>query len=70
MVGNILTINNLYNKVLIANDNEDTQMVLYICGRIFYFLAKFDPLEEASLYADQSLSRTIKLMNVVALAQQ
>ena len=24
MIGNILTINNLYNKVLIANDNEDT----------------------------------------------
>ena len=24
MIGNILTITNLYNKVLIANDNEDT----------------------------------------------
>lgn len=45
-------------------------MVLYICGRIFYFLAKFDPIEEASLYADQGLSRTMKLMQAVALAQQ
>ena len=44
-------------------------MVLYICGRIFYFLAKFDPLEGESLYPTQGLSRTIKLMEAVALAQ-
>ena len=59
LVGNILTINNLYSRVLVANDEGDTQMVLYICGRIFYFAAKFEPLEEAALYAEDGLTRML-----------
>jgi hypothetical protein len=44
-------------------------MVLYICGRIFYFLAKFEPLEEATLYPNAGLGRTMKLMEAAFLAQ-
>lgn len=69
LVGNILTINNLYSRVLVANDEGDTQMVLYICGRIFYFAAKFDPLEEGSLDASAGLSTVLQLLGAVFLAQ-
>ena len=44
-------------------------MVLYICGRIFYYLGKFDPIEEGSLEAQYSLSNTIKLMQTVIKVQ-
>ena len=44
-------------------------MVLYIVGRIFYFCAKFDPLEEASLYPNEGLGRTMKLMEAAVFAQ-
>ena len=55
MIGNIITINNLYNRVLIADENEDQLLMYYIFGKIFYNLAKFEPidiedLEEASFY--------------------
>lgn len=45
MIGNIITINNLYNRILIADDNEDTLLMYYIFGKIFYNLAKFDPID-------------------------
>ena len=44
-------------------------MVLYICGRIFYFAAKFDPLEEGSLYVEDGLTRVLQLLGAVFLAQ-
>ena len=69
LVGNILTINNLYSRVLVANEDGDTQMVLYICGRIFYFAAKFDPLEEGSLWAEDGLTRILQLLGALFLAQ-
>ena len=40
-------------------------MVLYICGRIFYYLGKFDPIEEGTLEAQYSLSNSLKLMETV-----
>ena len=42
-------------------------MVLFIVGRIFYNLAKFDPLEEASLYPEEGLSRAMKLVEAAML---
>ena len=44
-------------------------MVLYICGRIFYFAAKFDPLEEASLYAEDGFTKVLALLGALFLAQ-
>jgi|TARA_B110001450_G_C17612769_1_gene477959 hypothetical protein len=45
MIGNIITINNLYNRVLIADENEDQLLMYYIFGKIFYALAKFEPID-------------------------
>mgnify|MGYP006084275315 CR=1 FL=1 len=44
-------------------------MVLYICGRIFYYLGKFEPIEEESLYAQYSLSNSLKLIQTVIKVQ-
>ena len=44
-------------------------MVLYICGRIFYFAAKFDPLEEGSLELGDGLTRIIQLVGALLMAQ-
>lgn len=48
MVGNIIRINNLYNKIVIATENEDQQQVWYIFGRIMYYLFDIQPIEEGS----------------------
>jgi hypothetical protein len=58
MIGNIISINNLYNRVTIAQENEDQLLMYYIFGKIFYTLAKFEPIdlediEQASLYANE-----------------
>lgn len=43
-------------------------MVVYICGRIFYYLAKFDPIEEGSLNSE-SMSKTWGLIQAVWKAE-
>lgn len=48
MVGNIIRINNLYQKVVIATENKDIQQVYYIFGRISYYLFDIQPIEEAA----------------------
>jgi len=58
MIRNIISINNLYNRVTIAQENEDQLLMYYIFGKIFYTLAKFEPIdlediEQASLYANE-----------------
>lgn len=58
MIGNIISINNLYNRVLIADENEDKNLIYYIFGVIFYNLASFEPidvgdLESASFYVTE-----------------
>jgi len=45
MIGNIITINNLYNRIVIAEENQDQQLIYYILGKIFYNLADFEPID-------------------------
>jgi hypothetical protein len=45
MIGNIITINNLYNRIVIAEENKDQQLIYYILGKIFYNLADFEPID-------------------------
>jgi hypothetical protein len=45
MIGNIITINNLYNRIIIAEENEDQQLIYFILGKIFYNLADFEPID-------------------------
>ena len=45
MIGHIITINNLYNRIVIAEENQDQQLIYYIFGRIFYNLADFEPID-------------------------
>jgi hypothetical protein len=52
MIGNIITINNLFNRLVIANENEDQLLTYYIYGKIFYKLAKFDPIDLEDLEQD------------------
>lgn len=52
MIGNIITINNLFNRLVIANDNEDQLLTYYIYGKIFYKLAKFEPIDLEDLEQD------------------
>lgn len=47
MVGNIIRINSLYQKMLIATENEDQQQVFYIFGRICFYLVDVKPIEDA-----------------------
>ena len=49
MVGNIIRLNNLYNKMVIATENEDELQVWYIYGRICYYLLDIEPIEDAAL---------------------
>lgn len=48
MVGNIIRINSLYQKMVVATENEDQQQVWYIFGRISYYLLDIQPIEEAA----------------------
>jgi len=52
LVGNIIRINNLYQKIVIATENEDQQQVYYIFGRISYYLFDIQPIEEAGFEFD------------------
>ena len=49
MIGNIININNLMNRVFIAQENEDQPLMYFILGKIFYYIARFDPIEIAAL---------------------
>jgi len=41
-------INNLYNKLVTADNNGDQRQVYYIWGRITYYLLDIEPIEEAA----------------------
>ena len=49
MVGNIININNMMNRIFIAQENEDPELMYFILGKIFYYVARFDPIEIAAL---------------------
>lgn len=53
MIGNIININNLMNRVFIAQENEDQPLMYFILGKIFYAVARFDPIEIAAFDSEQ-----------------
>lgn len=52
LVGNIIRVNNLYQKMVIATENEDQQQVWYLLGRIGYYLFDIEPIEDAGFEID------------------
>ena len=50
LVKNTITITNLSNKIVIAEDNGDNRLKHFIIGSIVYHMMDFEPIEEASLY--------------------
>jgi hypothetical protein len=67
MVGNIININNMMNRIFIAQENEDPELMYFILGKIFYYVARFDPIEIASLNGndDASLGSIISLITAL-----
>lgn len=55
MIGNIININNLYNRIVIAEENEDQLLVWYILGKIFYNLADFEPIDLEELEMERGM---------------
>mmetsp|Transcript_21876 Transcript_21876/g.33926 ORF Transcript_21876/g.33926 Transcript_21876/m.33926 type:complete len:187 (+) Transcript_21876:445-1005(+) len=45
MAGNLITLNNYYNKIVVANENKDSELYSFILGKIFYALADFEPID-------------------------
>ena len=48
LIGNVITIQNYYQKIIIAQENEDQRMTIFIGGKIVYTVLDFEPIEEAS----------------------
>jgi len=66
MVGNIININNMMNRIFIAQENEDPELMYFILGKIFYYVARFDPIEIATLNGtDNSLGSIISLVTAL-----
>jgi hypothetical protein len=67
MIGNIITINNLYNRIVIAEENKDQQLIYYILGKIFYNLADFEPidLEDLNMGPIVEESQFVKILELV-----
>lgn len=67
MIGKIVLFNNYYNKIVIATENEDPQMVYFILGRITFKLMDFEPIEISPLDEDRSqIGQIIKMIEVLA----
>jgi hypothetical protein len=70
LVANTITINNLSNKIVIAEDNGDNRLKHYIIGSICYHILNFEPIEEmASLYSEDNASwiRIFKLLEAMVV---
>ena len=69
LVKNSITINNLSNKIVIAEDNGDNRLKHFIIGSIMYNIMDFEPLEEASLYGGEGASwiRIYKLIEALVV---
>ena len=48
LIGNIMTLNLIYEKIVVANEDGDEMEIYYLYGRIAYFILIFDPIELAS----------------------
>jgi len=51
MAGNVINLTNMYNKIVVANENSDTELYWYIFGRIFNLMADFEPIDLEELEA-------------------
>jgi len=49
MIGNIITVQKLYEKIIIANENGDLPTVFLIFGRGTFIMLDFGPIEDAFL---------------------
>ena len=72
MVGNVINITNLYNKLRVAQENEDQELVYFITGKIVYYLLDFEPidfedLEGAPLLEPATLEQKPDLAKVVSM---
>jgi len=67
LIGNSIELNNLSNKIVIAEDNGDNRLKHYIIGRVFYRLMDFDPIEEKSLKEELPYVRIYKLLELLIL---
>mgnify|MGYP000905556964 CR=1 FL=1 len=69
LVKNTITINNLSNKIVIAEDNGDNRLKHFIIGSIMYNIMDFEPIEEASLYGGEGASwiRIYKLIEALVV---
>jgi hypothetical protein len=74
MVGNIINITNLYNKVLVAQENKDQELTYFILGKIFYSLMDFEPLDledlEAPLSGEKGSASLAKIISMMGVAMQ
>lgn len=44
IVGQIITLNNIYSRIVTAVDNNDQKLIVFLTGRIVYLIAKFEPI--------------------------
>ena len=49
MIGNIITVQKLYEKIVIANTNGDLPTLFLIFGRATFIMFDFEPIEDAFL---------------------
>mmetsp|Transcript_13328 Transcript_13328/g.22646 ORF Transcript_13328/g.22646 Transcript_13328/m.22646 type:complete len:111 (+) Transcript_13328:580-912(+) len=68
MVGNLIPITNLYNKILVFQENQDQEQTSLRLGQIFYLLADFEPIDLEELEASLEDEATeASLANVLSL---
>ena len=59
IVGQIITLNNIYARIVTAVDNNDQKLIVFLTGRIFYLVAKFEPIEATGFSFEEN--RALKI---------
>jgi hypothetical protein len=59
IVGQIITLNNIYSKIVTAVDENNQKNIVFLTGRIVYLVAKFEPIEEAGFSFEEN--RALKI---------
>lgn len=49
MAGELFTLNEIYNKVVTSSESNNQKQIWFYAGRAFYYLARFEPVEFASI---------------------
>ena len=50
LIGNIISFNNIYQRILKASKINDTETMWYNIGKIFYIMATFEPIMEETRF--------------------